>query len=547
MKVSIILVSALVILTAGVFGVWYWNVNKKSIIRDELEKAIREKSQGLYKIEYSNLELDEINGNLSVSSFNLRYDSIKYMQLRDENKAPFILLNISIPEIRVSGVKTPRALLQSEITGRHVLLSRPIIEILYTNTGKDSSHNVPNEEVYKQILGKLNFIRLDSVVISHAEIVTRNMQSGKTFVRFLNTTISLYDLAVDSTGNADTTRLLFAKEINLDCEKFSWQSDNKLYDYRVDSIAFRSATSDVQIKQLRIVPLAGEEEHARAFSFQTDRLDFSLRDITMKNTDFFLLADEIIKADTLLIGGASFKLYRDRSRPVKKTDKVSGYPQHAILKMPVKIDIKKAIIKNTSIQYRELNPVTGKTGKLLFAGITADVSNITNTSESIQKNNQMVCNIQSRFLNKVTLRTQWVFYLRHPNGKFTVDGSLGSADVRVFNEVAEPMGPARFKNGRLNGLQFNLTGTDYQVTGTVKMLYKGLKVSLLEQDDDSNELKKKRVASLFANIKIKNDNPDNDDPPREGHVAVKREVYKSMFNMAWKGLFDGVQQITGVK
>ena len=75
------------------------------------------------------------------------------------------------------------------------------------------------------------------------------------------------------------------------------------------------------------------------------------------------------------------------------------------------------------------------------------------------------------------------------------------------NRVTEPMGPAKLEEGRLNDLQFNLEGNDYSMNGTVKMLYKDLKVSVLEKEEGTKKLDKKTVASIAANIMIKNSNP----------------------------------------
>ena len=144
-----IVLLAIALVIAG--GIWYWNTHKKSIIRAELDKAIKDKSDGLYKIHYDSLELDEMNGSLSVSSFTLVYDSLKYEQLKNEPKEPYLLFNISIPQIRMAGIQTPRALIDKEISGRHVTIMNPVIEILYT--GKDSSRSLPDKEIYEQILG----------------------------------------------------------------------------------------------------------------------------------------------------------------------------------------------------------------------------------------------------------------------------------------------------------------------------------------------------------------------------------------------------------
>jgi hypothetical protein len=540
-----IVVLVLLIIIAG--GIWYWNTHKKGIIRNELESTIRKKSNGLYNVHYDKLELDEINGSLSVSSFSLSYDSIKYTGLQKENKEPYLVFNISIPRIEVTGVETPRALLEKEIRGRSLAILNPVIEILYTHGGKDSSRNVPDKEIYEQILGNLNLIKVDSVFISGAEIITKDLKSGKAIVRFMNTTISLLDVAVDSAANADTTRLLFAKEINLDCEKFSWQSDDKLYNYQVDSIAFRSAASTVRIKNFFVIPLLTEAAFVKSAPFQIDRLDFDIHELQFKNIDFFQLADEVIKADTLVIGSGSFKLYRDRNDPADNKNRVGTYPHQALQKLPMEVEIKKAIVKSSFVEYREKSPITQQVGKLQLGGVSGTINNITNRKEAIKGNSLMVLDIHSLLLNKIPLYTKWTFYLGHPDGRFDIEGTMGKAEAKAFNILAEPLGPARLEEGTVNSMKFNLAGTNYQMNGTLQLLYDDLKVSLLEKDKGSNTLDKKGLTSFLANIKIKNSNPVKNKEVRIARINYKRDTNKSIFNMAWKSLFEGVKEITGAK
>jgi len=544
-KIPGFILMAVILIIGG--GLWYWRTNKKKIIRNEVQKAIKEKSQGLYRVNYAGLELDELSGNLSVSSFTLTYDSTRYAQLKKEKKEPYLLLSISIPEIQVTGVKTDRALLEKEITGRRLVLKNPVIEILYTNAGKESSHSVPGKEIYQQILSGLDLIKLDTVIITGAQITTKSMKTGKIPVRFSNVSITLFDMAVDSAAYADSSRLLFAKEFNLDCEEFTWQSRNRLYKYQANSVAFRSRSSDISIQNFYIKPQLNEDAFVRKFRVQTDRFDFAIRNIQLRNTNFFLLIDECIKADLLLIGSASLKIYRDRNRPPDIENKVGGYPHQVIQRLPVQVDIKKAIVRNTYIEYKEKSSVTHQVGKVQLWNSSAYISNITNRKGTITKNNLMVLDMQSRLLNQVPLYAKWTFYLGHRDGKFHIQGKTAGGDVRLLNPLTIPMGPVELTSGHINSLEFDLTGSDYNMSGNLTLVYDDLHVALLKKDDDSVHFKKRKVTSLLANIRIKNKNPEKGEAPRVANINYTRNIHASIFNLAWKSLFTGVQETIGAK
>ena len=544
-----IIASLILIVILGVIagGIMYWNAYKKQIIRNKLEDTVQEKTRGLYTLHYDNLNLDEVAGDLSVSNIKLVYDSVKYNSLI-RNDAPSVLLNISIPSISVSGVKTPRALLNKEIVGKKIHIKDPVINIIYTNAGKDSSKNVPGKEIYEQVLGDLNLIKVDTVEISGAQITTSNLKTGKKNIQFLNTFIRLTDVAVDSAAAEDKSRMLFSKQIFLTCEKFSWPSKNKLYNYSADSISLNTASNYIQVKNFLVHPKLKEDAFVKSLPTQDDRFDFSIRNIAIRNLDMQKLFNENIIADSVLIGSSSFKIYRDVSIARDKKNRVGTYPHQVIAEIPIPVQIKKLVLSNSFVEYKEKNPRSNQAGKVQFHDVHATISNLTNKKEVIKVNNIMTADISTRFLNKAPLKVTWQFYLQHPKGRFDVKGSLGEMYFKDANSITEPMGPAKLEDGQLRNLQFNLAGHDYGMTGTVKMLYDDLKVSVLERDKGSKELDKKTLATIAANIIIKNSNPSGKkDEPRIAEIQMERDTNRSIFSLVWKSLFKGIKETAGIK
>ena len=159
----------------------------------------------------------------------------------------------------------------------------------------------------------------------------------------------------------------------------------------------------------------------------------------------------------------------------------------------------------------------------------------------------MTAVISSQFLNKTPLRVTWQFYLLDPQGRFDVKGSVGAIDATLLNPLAEPMGPASIKKGRINGTEFNLRGHDYGMDGTVKFLYEDLTVTVLEKDKGVKELDKKSLKTFIANIAIKNSNPKKNQDVRVMQVHFDRDMNRSIFHLAWKTLFKGLRETAGLK
>lgn len=159
----------------------------------------------------------------------------------------------------------------------------------------------------------------------------------------------------------------------------------------------------------------------------------------------------------------------------------------------------------------------------------------------------MRATINSSFLNKTPFKTNWTFYLLHPKGRFTLSGNAGAMDATQLNPLTEPMGPASIKKGRLDGLEFNLEGSDYNMTGDIKVLYEDLKVDLLEKDKGATETDKKFLTSFLANLVIKNANPKDREETRIAKVSYARDTNRSIFNLCWKTIFEGIRQSIGIR
>ncbi len=522
------------------FGFWYWGTHKNIIIEKELEKAITKSNEGFYKISYDNMKVDEGTGSLVVSNMKLSYDSLRFKE-----KNPAMLFTIHIPEISVVGVKTKKALLDKEIVGRKLEIKNPVIDLEYTYRGKDSVRNVPTAEIYREVLGNLDLIQIDSVLITNAHVKTSNRKTGKVIIDVKDVNLSLMDLKVDSLTFKDSTRFLFSKSMTINVAKIAWHSPDKLYDYQAEDIVLKSATGNLSIDRISVVPRLGENEFVNAIPTQDDRLNFSFNKVSLSGIDIQRLPDEYIKAETMTIGRSSFKIYRDLARPRDKKNRVGQYPHQVMDDIQLRFNIKKVNVQNAFIEYKERNHITRQSGKVQFHNVNGTITNFTN--DKMASNKVMKAVVNSSFLNKTPLQTNWTFYLFHSKGRFDVAGTIGSIDGQALNTLAEPMGPASIEEGHLNGMTFNLHGNDHSMDGTVKMLYENLDVAILEKDKGATETDKKFLTSLIANVVIKNSNPKGDDEVRVQEVHLSRDINRSIFNLCWKTIFKGIQATVGIR
>src|SRR3984957_12205679 len=116
----------LIILTVGFF---IWRNYKYHLVNRKLDNLVTGKSKGLYQLSYRHLVIDEALGNISAEEVELIPDSLTYLQLIEQKTAPESLFYIRIPKLIISGVKTPKALLNKEISAHIIRIQNAEIEI----------------------------------------------------------------------------------------------------------------------------------------------------------------------------------------------------------------------------------------------------------------------------------------------------------------------------------------------------------------------------------------------------------------------------------
>lgn len=535
------------ILTGLGAGLLWWNWYKKELIKTKVEQTVHEKSQGLYRVTYDDLILDEIEGSLSIHNFSLRYDSARIKGLALLEQPPSFLINIHIPEIHVRGVLTPKALIEMELVGRILEVKNPVIEIFETGLGKDSSASSPSQEVYKQILGNLELISIDSILANGAYINVSSLNERKPAIKMENISVSMIDVKVDSASNADTGRFLFSRQLNMQGVRLAWPSANKLYEFNLDSFTLNSKSRTADIKEFHIRTTLSEEAYVNQFPTQKDRFNLVAKNIHLVNLDVKSFFENKLFADSMIISALQFRLYRDLTMKRDRKNRLDKNLQSLLNELPVTTHLGKIIIQHGYLEYKLIGEKTQQPGTLQFSNLFTTIGNFTNDAVMIEKNKVLTVDMNARFLNQSKVNLNWKFYLGRPDGVFDLRGTLGAIDAFQLNPVSRPLAALEFVKGRVNGLQFDLNGNIYGVEGQVQLSYQDLKVKMLKLDEDTQEFKKDPLTHLAANIIIRNSSAEKNGEVKVEQVNYKRDPARSFLSMTWKAVLSGIKQSLGVQ
>lgn len=216
------------ILLLAIAGYFVWQKYKYKIVEKTLSAKVQEQTNGLYTIRYDSLSFDEVTGYASIKNIRLIPDTSLAKSLSVE-KMPDLLIDATIQSITVTGVKTAKALEGNAIQGDSIIIEHPQLTIYALKPlQKNSMIQMEANNIYKQILGKLDYIKVGFVFINNANATEYNFFKKNKNFDFIGGKLLLDDVLIDSTHNLDTTRILFCKQAAFTVDSFfSYNHDRK--------------------------------------------------------------------------------------------------------------------------------------------------------------------------------------------------------------------------------------------------------------------------------------------------------------------------------
>ncbi|MDN3654423.1 hypothetical protein QWZ08_02225 [Ferruginibacter paludis] len=485
-----------------------------------------------------NIQLPESANNSRINITNLVYDAPKKIlkaggvqQYKQHNTDALV----DIKNVQVSNLNTDAFILFQQLKAGVVTADGGLITI-YKKSKKLQSGNestvLTNDLIDEAQIGGIQLGKT-TVIIEDPE------KPGKPPFKINDVEFSAADI-VSSTNGGTLSNLVSNANWNLSAGGFSFITKNNLYKVRAEGLVLNNKAGTIKVKHVAYKPLLTEAAFVKKLSIQKDRYDIDATDINVSGLNFKkLINDNVLETDEVSLR-VMLKVFNDRTLSFDTSSKVGRYPYQALLKLPFQLYIKRLLVHDGEVLYKERGRKSKKTGIVGFTHIDATLSNVTNIAARIKTNSTLVLNAKAQFLNAADIVTEWRMPLNQSDSTFSAAGSLGAMNATVLNSITEPLGLAAIKNGTINKLAFDLTGNNYKSKGNTTFLYNNLGVSVLKMDDN-DELKKRGLVSLLANTLIVNNNPKNGNT-YTGEIDFERDIHKSFFNFLWKSIFDGVKK-----
>lgn len=204
----------LVVIVLAVIGGWfYWQQNKKSIIKNTIENAISKGSDSLYFIRYDRSFIDEVAGNASFFNLTLQSDSLQRQLLLFDTASSATIYNIQIDEVMIKGANIPGLISNTLVEANLVLIKHPVVYII--KAGKKEKKILNSDDslaIYEKLLGKFKSINAGEIAIENGVLIFTD-KTGQPNIALRDINIRLKKFRIDSTRNYQNIISYFVKDM----------------------------------------------------------------------------------------------------------------------------------------------------------------------------------------------------------------------------------------------------------------------------------------------------------------------------------------------
>lgn len=513
------------IIIASILAIWlaaHWLLPARvqGALEDELTRALEQEAPGQYVVDIPGLHFNLLFTRMNVDAVSLTLPDKDYSRQALAGMPPRLMeMKLQDLEISTWGLAA-LALKWQNVTFSHLQVASATISMLAN----------PESETPEQAQGTdfPDRLSVNNISIENLNLEMRHLAEPD-IVRQL---VSLLQARGELEVNDGQLRIRH----NISAHQIAYE--DALHTYSLQQLDYDQDQQGLRLKGLQISPNYDKEAFSRQIRFQKDRYDLLIDSVVVAALDLeALLNRKLLRADSITIGGGQLEVYRDRSVPFDTTQR-RELPVSLIRKASLALDIGKVRIAGLDVDYTERPENGGSQATIPFHGLQATLSNITNIGQDLERDSLMHITAQAHTIGEALLQAQFTYNLKDPRGGFQARGELGALQLERLNPVLIPLAGAEINRGTLSGITFSFGGNDIEASGTLRMRYSDLDVTL---EAGRSALRRNIVSWAARTFVYHPANPASDEALREASIEQERDPSRFVFNYWWKSFFSGIK------
>lgn len=540
-----------VVLVIGTVGVlWYYSHNWKPIVEQRLQEVVKNATDSLYKLSYSDLDLNVALGNVTLYDAELRPDSIVYQTMVQQQMAPNNRYHIKVKELKVRRFSLRDVLSRKNLNIKSIAFEAPEIHLISEQHAfNDTLVTEKNKTFYESVKDIFTSINVKDVTFDEVKFTYTTIDDGKASDLHLDKVkILVHDVLVDETSVSDSTRLFYTKMVDVNIPSFEYELSDGFYKVKFDDLRINTRDHNMLFTNVEYQPKMSKQAFYRSKKQNTTMTKLNFDTLRFEQLDFQrIIDDQQTVAAKVQLKNGTVDLYSDKRYPKYPVNKVGESPHQKLMQASKLLRIDTLLVDNISVTYHEFSGKYHQEGSISFENAHGYISNVTNDLSRLEQDRFMRANLSAKIMGAATLRAKFGFDMLSEEGFHTYQGILGSMKATAFNRILKPLLNVEIASGDIRRVAFNMEGNDYKNWGDFEFDYDDLKINLLHKPEDGEQKGSKKLASFLVNeLIINNSNPSADGVQLKGKVNYTRESEHTFFKTIWQSLLEGIKQCAGI-
>ena len=293
----------------------------------------------------------------------------------------------------------------------------------------------------------------------------------------------------------------------------------------------RLKNHDLAFSNLKILSPYNKVDFQQHISVEHDRFDLIVDSAGFRDFKWKFVNDSLqLESSYAEIKKGNLQLYRNKLLADDNT--IKPLYSRKLRESRVKLKFDSIRVKNSHIVYEEKVDPNRSAGRVVFANVNADLTNVQNVNMNSSEFPKTKIHATAKFMDASPLTLNWEFFVNDTTDKFHVSGKMGSLSADEMNSFL-----TSFKNikaeGEIESLFYNFYGDRDNAQGDMNLKYKNFRIKVLKKKSDE----KNSLLTGILNLFVKNHAQEKDVVHRD--VTATRDKSKSFWNYLWTFIRNG--------
>ena len=532
-KIGLLLLGVLIILV--IFANIILSNIISEVVNNQLEKI---NSKGEVTLKIDKINVDIFTGNLTLKNVSLKPDSLFFEKFKLGKTRKAVVSDFYLSELKIKGFSIFKILFSKEILVKKITASGIDLNLYKSDLFIKDPEQI--EETKEKSFDSIYIKGIEKIDLSNIEFDDFNLnifqvQKNDTIFSYRGKELDISGIALKEYENAQSYFKFNKDSLKVDLKNQHVDLEEGNYSLEVEAIGYNYSKKNIKISNFKMKPSIDRAKLASTYTYNNEVFDMETKEIGVYG--FYL--DSIVKAglialDSVVVDGVTAVIYKDQTKPFN-VNKRPLFLNQKLKKLDHPIYINKVLIKNTFFSYREKHENKDDLLAIDISDMNVRLNYITSIKDSLEADKKITINVKGKLNGVADLNLDVFMPYNTWNDSFSFTGSVGAAKLSAFNSAVFPAAGIKFKAGRLNSMQFTVTGNPTDGTvGRMSMLYSNIDANLII------EKKEKKALSWIANSVVAESNPTEKGKLKIALIEAERVPYKGFSNLLWKSIMSGM-------